>query len=57
MTFSVLEEIMGAEDIWYTTNRSYDSAISLKSIAYNLVIMLNKEAGNMSREMIRIASP
>ena len=32
-TFSMLEETMGAENIWYTRNRNYDSAIGLKIIS------------------------
>ncbi len=37
--FSILEEIMRAENIWYNRNRSYDTAIGLKAIAYNLMII------------------
>ena len=40
-TFSILEEIMRAENIWYVRNRSYDTAIGLKAIAYNLMIISN----------------
>ena len=40
-TFSILEEIMNAENIWYVRNRSYDTAIGLKAIAYNLMIISN----------------
>ena len=28
-TFSILEEIMRAENIWYNRNRSYDAVIGL----------------------------
>jgi hypothetical protein len=38
-TFSILEEIMNAENIWYVRNRSYDTAMGLKAIAYNLMIV------------------
>ncbi len=40
-TFSILEEIMRAENIWYVRNRSYNTAIGLKAIAYNLMIISN----------------
>ena len=39
--FSILEKIMRAENIWYNRNRSYDTAIGLKAIAYNLMIISN----------------
>ena len=32
---SILEEIVKIEYIWYTMNRNYDTAIDLKTIAYN----------------------
>ena len=55
-TFSILEEIMGAENLWYTRNRSYDIAIGLKIIAYNLMVMSNTETGNKHREIKRIVN-
>ena len=42
-TFSILEEILKAEYIWYTINRDYDTAIGLKTIAYNLMVISNRE--------------
>ncbi len=44
-TFSILEEIMGSENIWYVNNRDYDNAIGLKTIAYNLMAISNIELG------------
>ena len=41
-TFSLLEEIMKAENIWYTNNRECDTAIGLKTIAYNLMVISNR---------------
>jgi IS4 transposase len=38
-TFSILEEIMNSENIWYVNKRSYDHAISFKIIAYNLMVI------------------
>jgi hypothetical protein len=32
-TFSILGGIKGCENIWYVSNRDYDSAIGLKAIA------------------------
>ena len=55
-TFSILEESMRAENIWYTRNRSYDSAIDLKAIAYNLMIISNIKTGNRRREIMKIVS-
>ena len=44
-TFSILEEILQCENVWYTKNRDYDSAMGLKAIAYNLMVISNIEAG------------
>ena len=44
-TFSILEEIMGSENIWYVSNRDYDNIIGLKVIAYNLMVISNIELG------------
>jgi len=55
-TFSILEEIMRAENIWYVRNRSYDAAIGLKAIAYNLMIVSNTESGEKPREIMKIVS-
>lgn len=38
-TFSILEEILGSENIWYVRNRNYDTAMGLKIIAYNLMVI------------------
>lgn len=40
-TFSKLEEVMKAENIWYTTNKDYDTAICLKATVYNLLVVSN----------------
>jgi hypothetical protein len=55
-TFSILEEIMMAENIWYNRNRSYDTAMGLKAIAYNLMIVSNIKTGNRRREIMKIVS-
>lgn len=55
-TFSILEEIMRAENIRYVRNRSYDTAIGLKAIAYNLMIVSNVKAGEKPREIMKIVS-
>ena len=38
-TFSILEEILRCENIWYTKNRDYGTAMGLKAIAYNLMVI------------------
>ena len=55
-TFSILEEIMRAENIRYVRNRSYDTAIGLTAIAYNLMIVSNIKMGNKPREIMKIVS-
>ena len=55
-TFSILEEIIRAENIWYVSKRSYDTAIGLKAIAYNLMIVSNIKMGNKPREIMKIVS-
>ena len=55
-TFSILEEIMGSENIWHVSNRDYDNAIGLKVIAYNLMVISNIELGDSRREIMKIVS-
>ena len=55
-TFSILEEIMKTENIWYTKNRDYDTAAGLKTIAYNLMVISNNEAGEKPGEIMKIVS-
>lgn len=55
-TFSILEEIMKAEYIWYTVNRDYDTAIGLKAIAYNLMVISNRELGEKPRKIMKIVN-
>ena len=55
-TLSILEEIMKADYIWYTNNRDYDTAIGLKTIANNLMIISNRELGEKPREIIKIVN-
>jgi len=55
-TFSILEEILQCENIWYTKNREYDSAMGLKAIAYNLMVISNVEAGEKPREIMKIVA-
>ena len=40
-TFSILEGIMGSENIWYVSNRDYDNIIGLRVVAYNLTVISN----------------
>ena len=55
-TFSILEEIMSSENIWYVGNRNYDTAIGLKVVAYNLMVVSNIELGASRREIMKIVS-
>ncbi|WMT53055.1 transposase [Ferroplasma acidiphilum] len=55
-TFSILEEILKAEYIWYTVKRDYDTAIGLKAIAYNLMVISNMELGEKPREIMKIVN-
>ena len=50
-TFSILEEILDCENIWYTHNRSYDHTICLKAIAYNLMVISNILSGKRPRKI------
>ena len=54
--FSILKEIMKAENRWYAKNRNYDTAIGLKIIAFNLIVVSNIEKGKKSREIMKIVS-
>ncbi|MGP6207393.1 hypothetical protein ACNF42_05120 [Cuniculiplasma sp. SKW3] len=55
-TFSILEEILHSENIWYTLSRSYDTAIGLKIITCNLMVISNTETGDKPREIKKIVS-
>lgn len=45
LIFTILEETLRCENVWYTENRNYYTAIDLKIIAYNLMVLSNIEAG------------
>ncbi|QRF75906.1 hypothetical protein Thermo_01415 [Thermoplasmatales archaeon] len=47
---------MRARNIWYTRNRSYDIAIGLKTIAYNLMVVPSMELGEKPGERMRIVA-
>ena len=55
-SFSILEEIMGAENIRYTRNISYDIPVVLNIIEYNLMVISNTETGDKPREIKKIVS-
>ena len=55
-TFSILEEMLHCENIWYTHNRSYDHAVGFKIIAYNLMIISNILSGERPRKIKKIVS-
>ncbi len=41
-------------NVWYTRDRSYDTAIGLKATAYNHMIVSNVKAGEKPREIMKI---
>ena len=53
-TFSILDGMLGSEDIWYVRNRNYDTAMGLKFIAYNLMVIWNIENGERPRAINKI---
>ena len=55
-TFSILEEIMHCENIWHVRNRNYDTAMGLKMLAYNLMLVSNIRMGENPREIMKIVS-
>lgn len=55
-TFSILEDILQNENIWHAPNRSYDTTIGLKIIAYNLMTISNTETGDKHSEIMKIVN-
>lgn len=53
-TYSILEEILKYENIWYTVNRDYDTAMRLTGIAYNLMVISNVKVGEEPKEKMKI---
>ncbi len=51
-TFSILEEILGCDHVWYVPNRDYDVAIGMKIVAYNLVVMINQIGHREKRKIM-----
>ena len=45
---------MKTENIWYVKNRDYDTAMGLKAIAYNLMVVSNMKSGEKAREIKKI---
>jgi len=54
--FSIMEEILQCVNIWYTRKRDYDTAIGLKTIAFNLMVASNMESGEKPRKMMKIVA-
>ena len=55
-TFSIFEEILKCKNILYTVNRDYDTAIGLKTMAYNLMIISNMELGEKPGEIMKVVN-
>ena len=53
-TNSILEGILDSEFIWYTRNRDFDTAIGLKILTYNLVVIYNHLHGRSLRRIMDI---
>jgi hypothetical protein len=49
-----LSAMPGSEEIWYVRNRNYDTAMGLKIIAYNLMVISNIENGERPRSINKI---
>ena len=41
-TFSILEEIIHREHIWYVHSRNYDVAVGERIVAYNCILLVNQ---------------
>lgn len=45
---------MMAENVWFTRNRDYDTAMGLEAVVYNLMATSNVEAGEKPRKIMKI---
>jgi len=50
--FTIIEDILGCEYIWYTRNRNYDVFIGMKIVAYNFIILLNQSYQRPKRHIM-----
>ena len=41
-TFSILEEILHSEHIWYVRSRNYDVVVGERIVAYNCILLVNQ---------------
>ena len=55
-TFSILEEMLHCENIWYNMNSSYNHAVGFKIIAYSLTAISNILSGERPRKIKKIVS-
>jgi len=53
-TNSILEGTLDSEFIWYTRNRDFDTAIGLKILTHNLVVIHNHLHGRSLSEIMDI---
>jgi hypothetical protein len=51
-TFSILEEILHSEHIWYVRNRNYDVAVGERIVAYNCIVLVNQIGQRSKREIM-----
>jgi hypothetical protein len=50
----MLKESLGCDNTRNTMNMDYDTAIGLNAIAYNLLVLSNRELGGKPREIMKI---
>ena len=53
-TFSILEEILHCENIFYLSNRNYDVTMGERIVAYNCIVMVNQIRQRPKREIMDI---
>ena len=51
-TFSILEEILHCENIWYVRNRNYDVAVGQRIVAYNCIVLIDQIRQRSKREIM-----
>ena len=55
-TFSILEEILLSEHIWYVSNRNSDVAVGERIVAYNGIILVNQLRQRLKRKIMELVA-
>ncbi len=50
--FSILEEILHSEHIWYVRNMNYDVAVGERIVAYTCIVLVNQIRQRSKREIM-----